>query len=534
MQHLLEFMMQSIVLEQQSDIDAALACMDRALILDPVFLPALMRRGTLLQNAQRHEEAIDCFDLAMRYSPQLEQARQLRDAALDLALAHAEQQLADTPDSMDARAHRAAILTRMERHAAALADYDAVLAALPENAEARNRRANLLLAMDQPERALAEYDAVLAALPDQVAVMFNRANTLQKMQRLDEAVAAYQQVLALRPHFAEAKLEQAQCLLLAGDYARGWQQHEARWQTAQLEAHHLPSKAPQWLGDYPLAGQRLLLWAEQGLGDTLQFVRYVALAAQLAQQANPPGQVLLRVPAPLLTLLQPLQAEYGIVVSANAAVLPEHDLHCSLMSLPLALADTQNTIPASSAYLHADTMLSAAWRERLPIENSNSLRIGLAWAGRQYGPVNRSRDLPLERWNAIVPAAMQAMTGSGNSSLPIFYSLQKDIPASELALAETMPDFALLGSDLQDFADTAALIDNLDLVISVDTAVAHLAAALGKPVWLLLRHSSEWRWLLERNDSPWYPSMRIFRQATPGDWDSVLREVARELYTLRR
>jgi hypothetical protein len=267
---------------------------------------------------------------------------------------------------------------------------------------------------------------------------------------------------------------------------------------------------PLWLGQAAPAGTRLLLHAEQGLGDTIQFCRYATLAASRGLR------VTLQVPRPLVRLLRTLDGVDQVIAEDEA--LPAFDLHCPLLSLPLALGTTLATVPAAPAYLRADAALAEGWRDRLAA--FPPIRVGLVWAGKPRHDVlsslvaiERRRSLAAERLAPllVVPGVR-------------FFSLQSGGPAAPAAFSLT--DFM---PEMTDFADTAALIANLDLVISVDTAAAHLAAALGKPVWLLDRFDSCWRWLTGRRDSPWYPSLRLYHQPAAGDWDSVLAEVVADL-----
>ena len=243
------------------------------------------------------------------------------------------------------------------------------------------------------------------------------------------------------------------------------------------------------------------------MGDTIQFLRYVPLAAQKA------GKVILRVPAALRSLSRTLKC--SISISTPEDPLPFHDFQCPLMSLPLAFGTVLESIPAEIPYLSVDAGGVETWRRRLGEQCRP--RIGLVWAGRRREPRNRTRDLRLEVLRPLADLDVEMI------------SLQKEIPEEDRATLESMPQVRSLGETLVDFADTASLIENLDLLISADTAVAHLAGALGKPVWIMLRHSGEWRWLLDRSDSPWYPSARIFRERTRGDWGGVVRDVVREL-----
>jgi hypothetical protein len=289
---------------------------------------------------------------------------------------------------------------------------------------------------------------------------------------------------------------------LAGRFEEGWKEFEWRWKKKAFSGRNF--SAPLWRGE-AIGDRTILLHAEQGLGDTLQFCRYALLIACSAR-------IILEVQAPLVRLLSRLPGVMQIV--ARDDNLPPFDLHCPLMSLPHLFGTTLDTIPAATPYLSADPALAANWQERLA--GLDGLRIGLVWAGGQRldpaaAAVDRRRS-----------TALKALAPLGEVSGVRFVSLQKDGPAAQAA--DPPHDLMLhdFTTDLHDFEDTAALIVNLDLVISVDTAVAHLAGALGKPVWLLNRFDTDWRWLLNRDDSPWYPTLRQFRQPRPGDWNGAV------------
>ena len=305
------------------------------------------------------------------------------------------------------------------------------------------------------------------------------------------------------------------CRLLIGDFARGWQEHEWRWKTAQLKADERDFPQPLWLGVDDIAGKTILLHAEQGLGDTLQFCRYVPRVVERG------ARVILWVPITLRELMCTLPCAVQVV--SHGDPLPAFDLHCPLLSLPLAFGTRLETIPSQTPYLSAADNKRNAWRDHLG--RHERPRVGLAWAGdpRKHLPganrIDRQRSLPFDQLAPILE-----VRGCE------FYSLQKgdDVVAQlhDSALPHGVVDWS---AEFHDFSDTAALIANLDLIITVDTAVAHLAGALGKPVWLLNRYNTCWRWLLDREDSPWYPTARLFRQDATRDWAAVIARAAAAL-----
>jgi hypothetical protein len=333
---------------------------------------------------------------------------------------------------------------------------------------------------------------------------------------LDEALTGYDRAIAIKPDFAAAYNNRAYTRLLSGDFENGWLDHEWRWRNelgaSAKDKRHFAQ--PLWLGNYSLRGKTILLHSEQGFGDSLQFCRYVDEVADLG------ATVVLEVPKPLASLLASLDGASQIVVQGDA--LPAFDCYCPLLSLPLAFKTTLSTVPAHIPYLKSRPEKLLFWKEKLG--SKRGPRVGLVWSGGfrpnlpAFWPGNSRRNIPLAKLAPLKHPDME------------FYSLQKGQPA-ESELAELVsrgwdgPELIDFSSSLNDFADTAALIENMDLVISVDTATAHLAGALGKPVWILNRFDTCWRWLLDRTDSPWYPTARLYRQPRSGDWDSVVERV---------
>jgi Flp pilus assembly protein TadD len=291
---------------------------------------------------------------------------------------------------------------------------------------------------------------------------------------------------------------------LQGDLAVGWAEYESRWKVGVGDERKLLQR--RWKGE-PLGGERILLYAEQGLGDTMQFVRYVPLVAERG------GEVVLEVQPALHGLLADTDGASRVI--RRGETLPEFTWQCPLMSLPLALGTKLETIPARVPYIVADAVRVDTWRERL---QKNTRRVGLAWAGNPGHPRDRLRSIPLEQ---LVPLLNVAGT--------TFYSLQFGSGSEQMKQLRPGGQLVDLGDELQDFANVAAIVANLDLVISIDSAVAHLAGALGTPVWILLNKGCDWRWFLEREDSPWYPTARLFRQSNPGGWQEVVKRIEHEL-----
>ncbi len=354
--------------------------------------------------------------------------------------------------------------------------------------------------------AAESYRLVLRHDPDLVEAHLHLGITQLLQGNLRSAAECFKRVRELAPENSEARTFLGYVHLLEGNLPLGWSEHEYRWRTPHFLRDRQKFPQPLWKGE-PLKGSRILLRAEQGLGDTLQFVRYVPLVAARG------GNVVLEVQTRLQRLLARSPGAAEVIRRGEAR--PEADWQCPLMSLPLAFATDLNSIPAEIPYVQPDPAQIAAWGQRLA---GNSLRIGLAWGGSPTFPYERWRSIPLEQL-----APLTQLEGT------TFYSLQMGPQASQVKQLGSGVRLIDLQDEQQDLADTAAIVANLGLVISIDTSVAHLAGAMGKPVWILLHKSPDWRWLLEREDSPWYPTARLFRQSTLGNWLDVVARVEREL-----
>ncbi len=422
-----------------------------------------------------------------------------------------KQILTADPGHFDGRHLLGLILHQRRQFAAAVDQFDLALRREPNNVLALNNRGLALKRLKRFEEALASYNRALVLRPDYAEALSNRGVTLHEMGRFEDAVASYQAALTVRPDYAEVHYCEALCRLLIGDFDRGWEKNEWRWQTEALRNSKRSFSEKLWLGSDDIAGKTILRHAEQGFGDTLQFARYVPMVAARG------ARVILEVQRPLHALMASLPEAAQVVSRGDA--LPAFDMHCPLLSLPLAFGTRLETIPSAVRYLAAPESKVRAWRDALG--KHDRPRIGLVWAGNPRKELPNANRIDSERSMAFGRFAPLFFVSGCE-----FYSLQKgdeavkqlrDSAFSELVIDRT--------SELHDFSDTAALIENLDLVIAVDTAVAHLSGALGKPFWLLNRYNTCWRWLLDRVDSPWYPAARQFRQDQSRDWDNVIARV---------
>ena len=492
----------------------ALAMCERILHLQPDDAEAHYHRGLLLARLGRPAEALDAYGRALRAKPDFAAALVNRGNLLT-QLGRGAEAVADfdrviTLDPRHAEAHnnRGLALAELDRREDALASYDRALALKPDYAEAHNNRGLLLQSLNRHAEALAAYDRAQALRSDYADACNNRGLALHELHRYAEALASYGQALALQPEFAEAHFNRSLTRLALGDLGPGWVDYEWRWKTRKSTAPWRDFPQPLWLGREPLAGRTILLHAEQGFGDTIHFARYVPLVAAL-------GAVVVVETQPALKGLMARLDGVSAVVERGAE-LPAFDCHCPLGSLPLAFATELATIPAEVPYLAADPERVARWRERLAPRARP--HVGIVWCGNPTFRGDRNRSMAFAAFAPILAAVDAA-----------FVTLNPGRTAPDARELASQPDVLDLAPELRDFDDTAAVIAGLDLVVTTDTAVAHLAGALGKPVWILLSASPDWRWLIERADCPWYPSARLFRQSTLGDWDPVIARVRREL-----
>jgi tetratricopeptide (TPR) repeat protein len=361
--------------------------------------------------------------------------------------------------------------------------------------------------------AIAAYDQALMLDTNFAAAYSNRGAALTALNRCDDALESLDRAIDLNPDYAEAHFCKAVALLMRGDLPAGWREFEWRWETtpgrALRQTKNFPQ--PQWLGEDSVAGKTVLLYSERGLGATLQFCRYALLVSQLN------AKVILQVQAPLVALLRSLSND--IQVLSETEPLPHFERHCPLLSLPMVFKTSVATIPAPRRYLRADAADIARFRARLTTPGTR--RVGLVWRGDAHNPDDRNRSLALRD---LLPHLAKDLQ---------YFSLQREILPQERSLIEAHPRFAILSSELG-FEATAALCECLDVVIAIDTSVAHLAAALGVRTWILVPFNADCRWLLGRADSPWYPTATLYRQRKQGDWPDVLARVRTDLERLQR
>jgi Flp pilus assembly protein TadD len=457
----------------------------------------------------RFADAIDLCEQALDLDPVHPLAHRLLALALRAlerpaeAFTHATAAREAAPDDVEIMLLTGQILVELHRFEAAATLYRHALERAPERYEILSHLGVACFELDRYDEALTLFRRAFALAPQDGRVVANLGNFLDFAGTLDLALAAYAAATSLRPDDLEIRCNHAMALLRAGRFEEGWPLFEARRRVRDpVEANGVP-RLPPLSAALDLRGRRVLLFHEQGFGDSLQMLRYVPLLAARG------AIILLRMPPPLARLAG------GVAEVLDDDARPDAiDYVCPMMSLPLVFGTVLETIPAETPYLHPPAAAVAAWRETLA--SLPRPRIGLVWAGSPRGGLDRRRSMDFDLLRPLFD-----LPGS-------FVNLQIGGSAGQWALPQTMPGIDPTG-ELTDFAETAALVANLDLVISVDTSVVHLAGGVGTPVWVMNRFSSCWRWLMGREDSPWYPGMRLFRQSHPGDWDGVVERVARAL-----
>jgi len=507
-----------IALEQQGRHREAFEAFDRAVRLNPGHADVWVRHASALANLARPAEALSSYERALKLD------RRHWDAAfgcghLLLKLMLLEEALSRfnlcdrlQPDQAAVLEHRAVALHNLKRFEDALADGRRAHALDPANVDICNQIGASLQKLSRDEDALPWFDKALALRPDHIAALNNKADSLSQMLRIDEAVAVYDQVKTIDPNNADADLSLSFLDLLTGNIEAGFAGREVRWKTRMRPIFYPSFSQPMWRGDADIEGKTILVYMDEGAGDAIQFARYLPMLSARG------ARTILVVNDPLCPLLSGVSG-VSQCLPKSIQSLPTFDLHCPVTNLPMALATRLDSIPSDMPYLPRPAEARRqAWEDRLQsrLGPHDKLRVGLAWSGNPKQENDHNRSMPLRMLSGLLDADAT------------FISLQKDPrPDDKILLGQTA--ILDLTSDLTDFAETAALVSCLDLVITIDTSIAHLAGALGRPTWILLAFAPDWRWLLGRNDCPWYPTARLFRQRQRRDWADVVARVRNEL-----
>lgn len=439
--------------------------------------------------------ALHCLGIALGQLREFEQALTVLAKAIELS-----------PEDPLIRVHHGNAMWGLRHAEEALSSYDQAISLDPLTADAHSNRGKVLNELGRPELALDSLDRALALAPRNADACNTRGCALAALGRDVEALDSYDQALAINSAFTEARWNKSLVLLRQGDFREGWELHTACPEYQSPKALRRFPAAPAWDGTESLDGKILLLHADQGYGDVIQYCRYAPLLRSRG------ARIILEVPKPLRSLMQSLE---GVDILATwGDKPPAFDLHCPFSNLPGAFRADLESIPRTTPYLCTDPERMAFWAKRLG--RRAGLRAGLVWSGNPGHQQDRNRSIPLTLLAPLKDTGIE------------FVSLQKEVRANDVPLIDSLCRWHF-DAELSDFSDTAALISQLDIVISVDTAVAHLAGALGVPVWILLPLVPDWRWMISRTDSPWYPTARLFRQTLRGQWDTVIQAVRREL-----
>jgi tetratricopeptide (TPR) repeat protein len=493
---------------QAGDDASADRCIRQALGLRPEYPEAFVDLGVILAEANDTAGSIASFRQAIHLNPSYTEAyfglstqllKQKRTAEAAECLART---IELRPDFVNAHYNLGCALYDLGQREQAIACYRRAVELKHDFAEAHYNLGNALQELERFNEAIDCYRRAIQIRPEYAEAHRNLGVTYTLLLMPKEAIESYARATDIRPDDAEHHGRLAEAALLVGDFARGWAEYEWRWQTSQLTPRQFAQ--PRWVGGR-LAGQTILLYTEQGFGDTFQFIRYAALVKETG------GTVVVECQRPLVNLLRRCPGIDRLVAAGDE--LPDFDVQAPLLSLPGIFGTRLETIPANVPYVFAEPELIALWRTKL--RHANGFRVGTNWAGREGIGPHKQRSVPVECFEGLTAVPEVRLI-----------SLQKDGDNSSLALRACAVDF---GEELDSrhgaFMDTAAIMMNLDLVITADTSVAHLAGALGVPVWVALPFAPDWRWMLERSDSPWYPTMRLFRQKSRGDWAGVFQEI---------
>lgn len=497
--------------------EEAIAIFNKALEISPDSPEIWYNTANTLCDAGRQEEALAYYKKSIEFDPKYFQAHNNCGKALfDLrryseALACYDSALSIDPFFLDSLINRGEALRMLKRLEEAIASHDKVISLQSDCHQAWSNKGVVLHDLERFYEAIECYDKAISLQPEYYEAWSSKGVTLHDLKCFDEAITCFDQALSLRPGDQDASWNKCLSLLIQGKFEDGFPLYESRWNSKKVSeiVGKRSFNKPTWLGDEPLQGKKILIYGEQGLGDFIHFCRYVKLVSDLG------AEVILEAPKPLAELVRDLAGVTRLVIKGED--FPLFDYQCPLLSLPLALKTNLSNIPSAIQYLNLDKHLDKVleWKSRLGFQTKK--RIGLVWSGNPRQGNDHNRSILLGDILPFLPDQFE------------YISLQKEIREVDKLTLASNPQILNFANYLNDFVDTAALIQNLDLVISVDTSVAHLSGALGKKTLVLLSNIHCWRWLLERDDTPWYPSIRLYRQEAIGDWEEAFNKIKLDL-----
>ena len=497
---------------QLENFDEGVRFLEKSLQIWPNQELALSNLGFGLQKMNRLEDAVASCDRAIALNPNFPDAHNNRSDALivlkrfDEALLSCDRTIALKPDYAEAYNNRSIVFKNTKQIEKALIDCERAIELKPGFAAAHSNRGVILNELKRFDEALISCQHAIALKPNFIEAYNNMGNALKEFKQFEQALANFDYAISLNPDFSDAYWDKALTLLMLGDFEEGWQLYEWRWKSVQKDYVRALSQ-PLWLGDTSIAGKTILIYPEQGLGDIIQMCRYVHQIKALG------ANVILEVTASLMAIMSTLREDIEIVEMNTP--LPYFDVQFPIMSLPLAFKTTVENVPADVPYLFSDPAKQKVWKERLGAKTKP--RIGFVCSGSTTHNDDSKRSIPLDLFKPLFELPFE------------FHMLQKEIRSNDQEALEAFPHIRIHQENLNDFSDTAALIDEMDLVISVDTSVIHLAGALGKPVWVLISWVPDFRWLLDRTGSPWYPTATLFRQPERENWAAVIEDVCQRL-----
>jgi tetratricopeptide (TPR) repeat protein len=474
---------------------------------------AYFNQGVVYRYLNQFDNALNSYKNALKINPDYADA--LNDIGriyhlkneFNLAITYYDKAIQSQPNYSEVIYNKSIALLELKRYDEALVCFDAAIQLKPDDHRPYNGKGNALKELKRYDEALVCYDAAIQLKPDDHEPYNGKGNTLQELKRYDEALVCYDAAIQFKPGEATGFWNKSLLKLIIGHYEEGWKLYEWRRQTKKTKNNYKVYDQPLWLGKESLHNKTLLVESEQGFGDVIQFVRYISMLENIG------AKVILEVPKVMTSIIKSLHGNFLVIEKGK--LLPNFDYHIPIMSLPLAFNTSINSIPASIPYLYSDKIKREYWNKKL--SKKTKPRVGLVWSGSAAHRNDKNRSLLLKDLGPILQLPFE------------FHSLQKEVRENEQKTLFEFQQIHQHQNELNDFSDTAALIDEMDLIISVDTSVAHLAGALGKDVWILLSYHPDYRWMLVRNDSPWYPTCTLFRQSKIDDWTELIFEIISNL-----